>query len=93
MNSPFVVEQAKRLANRALSPPPPGDGPGARGDGEKRITYLYRLLYGRLPKPDEIALAERFIAASPTQDGESKLTPWERYVQVLLLANDFGFVD
>ena len=24
---------------------------------------------------------------------ETKLTPWEQYVQVLLLANEFAFVD
>jgi hypothetical protein len=85
MNSPFVVEQAKRMANRA--------DVAALSDDGKRIDYLYRLLYGRSAKADEIALGLRFIQESFAGGSGTNLSAFERYVQVLLLANDFGFVD
>lgn len=80
LNSPFVVEQAKHLAGRADTGPP-----------EQRIRQLHRLLYGRDPTSEEKALGLRFLEMA----GESKgsLTAWEKYSQVLLLANEFAFVD
>jgi hypothetical protein len=53
------------------------------------------LLLGRSPTSDEVDLGIRFVAAvgdaPPSQ--QSKLNSWERYVQVLLLSNEFVFVD
>src|SRR5262249_10834643 len=83
MNSPFVVEQARRLIARpdvaALKHP------------EQRIERLYRQLYGRAPDREETDLGKRFIetAAKPAGD----LSPWEQYAQVLLLSNEFAFID
>jgi hypothetical protein len=82
MNSPFLVEQAKALVARP-------DVTGLAEPGP-RIARLYRLLYGRPPEPEETALGLRFLANAG--HGE-KLSPWERYAQVLLLANEFAFVD
>jgi mono/diheme cytochrome c family protein len=88
MNAPFVVEQARRLASRpdVLARQEPGD----------RIRYLYRLLYGRPAGPEEVELGRRFLAESgidkPMSPGR-KLSAWEEYAQVLLLANEFAFVD
>jgi hypothetical protein len=84
MNSPFAVEQAKAVAAR----------PKVAGntEPESRVDALYRLLYGRAPTTQEVDLGVRFVAAvSPTAD--AKLTPWEQYAQVLLLANEFAFMD
>jgi mono/diheme cytochrome c family protein len=53
MNSPFVIEQAKGLLQRpeiAVERNPRG-----------RITTLYRLLYGRAPNVDEIALGLKYV--------------------------------
>jgi hypothetical protein len=83
MNSNFAVEQVRKLAHRP--------DVEAQQDPAKQITYLYRLLYGRLPDDDELALGQRFLASADAN--ESKLTAWERYVQVLLMANGFGYVD
>jgi hypothetical protein len=100
MNSPFVIQQAQALAarpevTRAVQP-------------ERRVEVLYRLLYGRSPQPNEVALGLRFITeasrererpeghplvAHASGSPETKLTPWEQYAQVLLLANEFAFVD
>jgi mono/diheme cytochrome c family protein len=82
MNGPFVVEQAKALAARP--------DVMARAQPEERIAYLYRLLYGRPPDRDEMALGRHFIESAGT---EKSLSPWERYCQVLLLSNEFAFVD
>jgi hypothetical protein len=90
MNSPFVVEQARHLASRP--------DVQAQKEGEERIGYLYRLLYSRPPEPDEVALGLRFVAEAGKQEGgEGKgtkpWTAWEKYAQVLLLGNEFAFVD
>jgi mono/diheme cytochrome c family protein len=85
MNSPFVVEQAKAFVARA-------DVTGLGGD-EARIDRLHRLAYGRPADPEEIALGLKFLKAVATPDKGTKLSAWEQYGQVLLLANEFAFVD
>ncbi len=83
MNSPFVVEQARHFAGRPDVKDQPGD--------EARIRRMHRIAYGRDAEPEEIALGLRFVAAAKAEAG--KLTPWEQYAQVLLLANEFAMVD
>jgi Protein of unknown function (DUF1553)/Protein of unknown function (DUF1549)/Planctomycete cytochrome C len=83
LNSPFVIEQAKALAARAADP-----------DANKNVRELYRLAYGRPPTPEERALALEFV--NTPADAETKsagLTAWEQLAQVLLLSNEFAFVD
>jgi hypothetical protein len=79
MNSPFVIEQARTLANRANEPAP-----------AKRIAALYRLAFSRAPTTAEIAMASEFVKVPPEKTG---LSPWEQLAQVLLLSNEFAFVD
>jgi hypothetical protein len=83
MNSPFVVEQAKALAKRPDV---------VAKDGAERITLLYRILFGRNPEREEAELAREFLASAKTEKPNG-LTPWEKYAQVLLLSNEFGFID
>jgi hypothetical protein len=86
MNNNFVLDQARGLLKR----------PELAGvqDTEVRVRKLYRLLLGRAPTAAELALAERFLAAGEANGTASAtLTPWEQYVQVLLLSNEFAFVD
>jgi hypothetical protein len=92
MNSPFVVEQARRLAGRP-------DITAQRHDQE-RIQGLYQLVYGRTADAGEMDLGLRFLTAAHAEDTEGPdphaaqlLSPWEKYAQVLLLANEFAFVD
>jgi hypothetical protein len=84
MNSPFVLQQAKSLAAR----------PEVRSQAqpEQRIRALYRLAYAREPDADEVTLGLRFLEAAAREPG-GQLDPWQRYAQVLLLANEFVFVD
>jgi hypothetical protein len=56
MNSPFVTEQAQRLAARPEV--------ANQSDAAGKIRALYRLIYSRAPEPDELAAGERFLAES-----------------------------
>ena len=68
MNSPFVIEQAKALLQRPEL--------AAATNARERITKLYRLLYGRAPSADEIALGLRFISTTEsTENTERTKTP------------------
>jgi mono/diheme cytochrome c family protein len=125
MNSPFVVDQARLVAARP--------DVVAMTDPARRVRYLYRLLFGRLPTTEEVALGLSFVQSSaaasavasapqspirqvtgdhggsevalasvpssgtgsrgPATEAPSPLSPWERYIQVLLMTNEFAFVD
>jgi len=101
MNNPFVVEQARALVTRKEV--------ADIKDSTQRIQALYRLLYQRAATPDEVALGLRFLESAESEASTQKtadviesktdnnaakpLTAWEKYAQVLLLANEFVFVD
>ena len=98
MNSPFLLDQAKALAHRADLEALP--------DLDARIGRLYLDLFGRPAEPREVELGRRFVAcraADGTAEADAKddkargkakpTTAWEEYAQVLLMANEFAFVD
>jgi mono/diheme cytochrome c family protein len=86
MNAPFVVEQARALAARP-------DVTNLATDAQ-RIDRMYRLAYGRPAEADEIAVGEQFIKeAAAEKAAPNRLSAWEQYAQVLLLGNEFAFVD
>jgi hypothetical protein len=60
MNSPLVIEQAKKLVAlpEFLSS---SDEPG-------RIRFLYERIYQRLPRPEEVELGEEFVGQSPESE-------------------------
>jgi mono/diheme cytochrome c family protein len=96
MNSPFVVEQARHLAGRPEV--------SEKTEPAQRIQALYRLVYGRAAATDEVRMGLEFlrtaeaarsgqaIAAQPPETPKP-LTPWEEFAQVLLMSNEFHFVD
>jgi hypothetical protein len=84
MNNPFVQEQAKQLIKR-------GELSGL-SDGVAKIRALYRIVFGRQPDDREMELGQHFLQTTSGNAG-SGLSPWEQYAQVLLLANEFAFVD
>ena len=66
---------------------------------EERIQLLHRILFGRSADQDEMKLAKQFLTADSstekntnTAEGEV-FSPWEEYVQTLLISNEFIFVD
>ncbi len=88
LNGSFVMGQASQMVSQPSF---------QRMDDEtKRIACLYQHLYQRDPTPDEIHQGLRFLlanTASTDPKDERTLSNWERYVQVLLMSNDFIFLD
>ena len=80
MNHPFVIEAAKRLLQRSEI--------AGEAEVSRRVCRIYRLVYGREAHADEEAWARQFLQAE-----QNTLVAWERYVQALLLANEFVFLD
>ena len=63
MNSPFVVEQAKKVAARAEV--------AAANDPPVRVAAMYRSVLGREPAKEETELAVKFIAAEQNQPADA----------------------
>jgi mono/diheme cytochrome c family protein len=86
MNSAFAIEQAKAIASLP--------DVAAAKDDRQRINLMYKAVLARLPSQEEMAIGEQFVASVDSdQQKEIKLNPWEQYAQVLLLTNEFMFVD
>lgn len=89
MNAPLVHQQAQRLSER-------GDVAGVADSGD-RIRRMYRIALGREATDVEVALGTSFVQAAEQQQnqqqGDGALSPWAQYAQVLLMSNEFAFVD
>jgi len=83
LNSPFILEQARRVSAECQA---------SSADEAKRVDHLYLRVFSRLPSADERSLALQYLAGALTTPTE-KLTPWDRLAQVLLMTNEFEFVD
>ena len=83
LNNPFAQAQAKALAELTLKQP--------NLDDAGRIDWLYRRLYARPPKPQELALALQVMAEA--KDGADAQAVWQQYCQILMCANEFMYVD
>ncbi len=69
MNAPFVVQQAKALADRE-------DLAGIKDTGS-RVRAMYRELYQRAPSPNELKLGFEFIREqSAREPQEPEKSPW-----------------
>jgi hypothetical protein len=86
LNSPFVADAARAVIARS-------DVAKATDPAEK-VKQLYRVTLCRNPTKAESDLATAFVAeaAKETVTG-GKLTAWEQLAQVLLMSNEFAFVD
>ena len=67
LNSAFVAEQSKNLANRVSEPEP-----------AKRIAELYRRVFARGPGQDELSAGLRFVGggSGPTSDVQTEPAVW-----------------
>ncbi len=88
MNSPFVIRQAVALAA----------SPAVRGakDDRGRIQVLYEAVLARAPAAEEAEIAVRFLADSQRTAAaaeHSRASGLERLAQVLLMTNEFLFVE
>ena len=82
MNSPFIVGQSRKLVRRAGFVEAKND----RG----RVLFLYQTILQRAPTGDELQDARKYIAAVPERE---RGNAWAELVQVLLISNEFRFVD
>ncbi len=98
MNSPFVIEQARALSARSAQSQEANNAPSESAPNADRVRALYRFALARDPQPNELDDALAFVnehLGSDTDDDASKppLDPWVQLAQVLLLCNEFAFVD
>jgi Protein of unknown function (DUF1553)/Protein of unknown function (DUF1549)/Planctomycete cytochrome C len=80
---------------------------GSTGDFAEGVRRVYRRVLGRSPEPDELFLGIEFVrrqtvpnlaragvwGRSRSAKGDRPLSSWEQLSQVLLLTNEFMFVD
>lgn len=92
LNSPFVREQARQMAQRWLAEETLSD--------EQRIERMHRMAFGREPSPEELAQSLAFLAAyleaaraMARPEAERRLTAWQSYCQILLCENEFMYVE
>jgi hypothetical protein len=78
MNSPFIHDQARKLILQK--------GFVDAGNDTAKLRLLHRTIFQRNPSATEIQEALSFL--SPERKGA-----WADYAQVLLLSNEFRFVD
>lgn len=69
LNSPFVVEQARRLLKRE-------ELASLAADAD-RLDAMYRLLFQRPPRPDERALAHAFLRRRPVERTPDAAEAWQ----------------
>jgi hypothetical protein len=81
LNSPFMLERAKVLAERVTTDASESDAAS--------IQRAYQLLYGRNPESAETSAALAFLRKPAT----SEVTRWQQYAQALLMANEMLYVD
>jgi hypothetical protein len=87
LNAPFVLEQVKALTARPEIQ--------SQTDTSERVQSLYRLVLARDAEPHEVQFGIDFVESQSRSQtaGDKQLSPWEMYAQVLLLTNEFMFVD
>lgn len=85
LNSDFLVNRAQALTQRLTADPQESDA--------SRIQKAYLLLYGRAVTDEELQAGTAFLSAPVAAGEQTSLGPWPQYVQVLLGANEFTYID
>lgn len=67
MNSPLVVESAKKLVARKDF--------AALSTDEDRVSFLYATIYQRKPSPEEVQLGLEFVSQEPTKERVAASAP------------------
>ena len=94
MNSPFMVKQAERLAERVLSRPSPE---GNLTDADC-LQWAYELTLQRKPTAAEVQRAEAFLQSAQDSIGEGspenrRRQAWSAFCQSLYSTNEFRHLD
>jgi hypothetical protein len=90
MNDPFVVEQARRWAERVLARPDL--------DARERIERIYRAAFARSPSDAETSAALAFLKQQaaligvPSEEAESDPRVWADLCHVMFNVKEFIFI-
>ena len=85
MNSKFVAERARGLAEQLMS---------ERPDENERVRSLYLRTLNRPPSPDEVDRGRTYVAQVQENFGDFEpLDAWESYARILMASNEFIYVD
>lgn len=85
-NSPYLAQRARALALRTKNAP----------TDEQRIATLYRRVFQRGPFSEEVQAALTLVRSeegATTLPSQTALGRWEQLSQMLLLSNEFQFLD
>lgn len=85
LNSPLVVEAAKRVATRAARE--------AGLDPDGRIVATWRAVLSRDPAPDERMLARGWLVGVGSETAPGGFGAYERLAHALLASAEFQFID
>jgi len=87
LNSGFVLGTVERLVDRMRAVEPD------MANHEHRLAWLYRQVLKRSPTRAEQKLAVAHLADARNERTGESFEAWHVYVQVLLLSNEFLFID
>ena len=82
MNSPFITDQSRRLVSQ--------EGFINIQTDKSRVVHLYHTIFQRDPTAVEWREGAAYVAAAP---GDQRVNAWAEFAQVLLLSNEFRYVD
>jgi len=94
MNSEFVIRQARAVADASREA---ASNAATKTTSqplvERRVCEIFQRTLVRPPQPWELESAVAFIDGETAAGEEAPLDPWVQLAQVLLLSNEFCFVD
>ena len=86
MNNAFVAERARAVITR--------EDVAKASDPDLKVTAIYRAILSRSPTAEETSFGTAFVRESgKVKSTGGQLGPWEQFAHVLLLSNEFLFVD
>ena len=84
MNSPVVIDRVRNwVASEQVQ----------NLDAGQRINYFYQRFFQRAPNTTEVQIGMDFISSPEPVSKENNLNVWGQYAQLLLLTNEFSFID
>jgi hypothetical protein len=105
LNSDFVADQARKLAERVMQAYPGGPNAGASARLEERVFYAYWIVFNRPPDAVEKQAAAGFFIKFPNQwnkdskagtglkEAEAIKAAWTSYCRALFAAAEFRYLS
>ncbi|MFP6619750.1 MAG: hypothetical protein VB877_10425, partial [Pirellulaceae bacterium] len=84
MNSSVVIERVRRWTNSKTL---------TDLETDDRILRYYQQFFQRTPSEEELQIGRAFVNRPADAKEDSDLGPWGQYAQLLLLSNEFHFID